>query len=477
MLFKSTRSSPDIHSDEVTFEECLLNGMAPDGGLYYPKTLPMLSTELMNKWRSMKDDTNIYTTIAFDTITLFSEDSIPHDVLHSILDEAAKSFRLPTWTRIKDLENENVTFRILELFHGPTFSFKDYSIMILGGIINYFLKRRNIIGTALVATSGDTGSAAIAGLSKRSNTRCVVLLPEGKVSEVQQRMMTTVTSDRVKCLLVKGNFDDCQRLLKEAFADREFQASVNLMAVNSVNFGRIICQMVYYFWATIVHQRPDHPSVSVCVPTGNFGNILAAWYARRMGAPIEKLIVASNRNDILPRFYKNGEYKLIPVVPTITPSIDIALSSNFERLIQYYNGTSTLPLYTELQHTGKYTVNTECHKAFASEFYAMSVSEDETLKTISKCWSEHKYLIDPHTAVAVAVSESFAHLTGSRHILTVSTAHPAKFPEAVEAAVGPSISETPVEIRKLFEEQEVYTIIPAKLENVISIIKKMTASN
>eukprot|EP01055_Gregarina_sp_Pseudo9_P000829 Gregarina_sp_Pseudo_9__828@NODE_152_length_3952_cov_9_054434_g139_i0_p1_GENE_NODE_152_length_3952_cov_9_054434_g139_i0NODE_152_length_3952_cov_9_054434_g139_i0_p1_ORF_typecomplete_len473_score43_47PALP/PF00291_25/7_5e48Thr_synth_N/PF14821_6/1_4e17Pribosyltran/PF00156_27/5_1e02Pribosyltran/PF00156_27/0_55_NODE_152_length_3952_cov_9_054434_g139_i021993617 len=470
MLFQSTRASPE--TAPVGFEECILNGMAPDGGLYYPLSLPTLSSDLIAKWKAMRDSDELYQTMAFDVISLFAGDSLPTDVLQSAIETAAASFRLPNWTQLKEIPNENGMLRLLELFHGPTYSFKDYSIMLLGGLINYFLRKRNQIGTALVATSGDTGSAAIAGLCKQSHARIAVLLPKGRVSNVQQRMMTTVQSDRVKCLLVEGNFDDCQRLLKEAFADQSFAKEMQLMAVNSVNFGRIVCQMVYYFWATMVWQPPNHPRTVVCVPTGNFGNVLAAWYARRMGAPIDKLLIASNRNDILPRFYQTGEYKLVPVVPTITPSIDIALSSNFERLVQYYNRDTTKKFYDRLALEGAFGVDANCHNLFKEEFGAYSVSEDETLETMSKYWNEKKYLIDPHTAVGLRVAEEFCQSSGAHNILIVSTAHPAKFPEAVENAVGEGALKIPENIVQLLNKPEIATVIAPTLEAVKASLRE-----
>eukprot|EP01053_Blabericola_migrator_P000633 Blabericola_migrator_1__632@NODE_1158_length_5254_cov_72_579719_g788_i0_p1_GENE_NODE_1158_length_5254_cov_72_579719_g788_i0NODE_1158_length_5254_cov_72_579719_g788_i0_p1_ORF_typecomplete_len479_score67_42PALP/PF00291_25/2_1e50Thr_synth_N/PF14821_6/8_2e18Thr_synth_N/PF14821_6/9_6e03Med23/PF11573_8/0_78Med23/PF11573_8/1_1e02_NODE_1158_length_5254_cov_72_579719_g788_i025924028 len=478
MLFKSTRADPG-DAPVATFEECVVQGMAPDGGLYCPTHLPQLEPRLIAKWISLRASPELYNTMAFDIISVFAGTSIgPHD-LRSIIDQAAKSFRAEHWCAIKDLpQTDGSCLRSLELFHGPTFSFKDYSIMILGGLLNHFLKKRGKKGTVLVATSGDTGSAAIAGLAQQDNLRCVVLLPKGRVSRIQQCMMTTVNMpDRVRSILVDGNFDDCQRLLKGAFADRDFVNRVQLMAVNSVNFGRIVCQMVYYIYSVIVFAPNHSAKTSICVPTGNFGNILAAWYAKQMGAPIDRLIIASNRNDILPRFYQNGKYKLLPVVPTITPSIDIALSSNFERLVQTYIKKSTSEIYTRLANEGEFDVDKNCLDAFHNEFEAESVLEKETLECMAKMYQYHQYIIDPHTAVGFAAAERHRQKNPASNVLVVSTAHPAKFPDAVIRAIGQDILTLPPEIEALLSKPEFFVEIPVDLSVLMQTIESTFAFN
>ena len=410
----------------MPFREAVMTGLAPDGGLLLPESVPDLRRRL-DEWRGLE-----FRELA---VELFGEfiDDIPRDVLERIVEKAFTSFRhedvVPA-VQVGDLH-------VLELFHGPTLAFKDVAMQVLGGMFEHILGSR--LGSQqgsrggrlniLCATSGDTGSAAIAGVRGRANIGVFVLYPDGRTSPLQERQMTTTPDENVHCLAIQGSFDDCQSVVKSIFGDLPFKGRFDLGAVNSVNWARVLAQTVYYFRTALHFERP----VTFSVPTGNFGDILAGYLARKMGAPIDKLILATNSNDILARFFATGVYSLGPVSRTISPSMDIQVASNFERFLYYRLGSPEAleTFMTDFSTTGSARV--EDGGPMDEAILPAAVSEGETVATIGDVYGREGYLLDPHTAVGVAAARRFQP---SGPVVCLATAHPAKFPESVNAAVG-----------------------------------------
>jgi threonine synthase len=453
MKYVSTRSNAAPQS----FEQVLLSGLAPDGGLYVPMEWPQL--DLINlRGKS-------YAQVAEAVMYPFVQGSIARKDFSRISQEtySAQNFSHPD---IAPLHALNDKIQILELFYGPTIAFKDVALQLLGRLFDHVLSRRNESVTIVGATSGDTGSAAIEGCRHSKYAKIFILHPHGRVSDVQRRQMTTVLQDNVHNIAIEGSFDDCQNIVKAMFNNAKFRAEMNLSAVNSINWARIMAQIVYYFTAGLAAGAPDKP-VSFVVPTGNFGNVFAAYAARKMGLPIETLAIATNRNDILTRFFETGAMKAEDVVPTISPSMDIQISSNFERYLFGLLGGDTQALalaMNDFKTRGEFSVPPSLLQNAQKDFSAYRSSEAETMETMRQIYTDYGYILDPHTAVGVGAAQKIAK-TASGPVISLATAHPAKFPDAVEKSIGqrPAL---PPHLADLFEKTEKFHILKNNLEAV-----------
>ena len=462
MKYVSTRGSCDPQS----FEEVLLTGLAPDGGLYVPQSLPSISIEQMERWKDLS-----YSDLVFEIVTPFIDGAIPEQELKGIIDASYQEFDHPDVAPISQLgENEYV----LELFHGPTLAFKDFALQVLGRMLDCVLKKNQQKVVILGATSGDTGSAALEGCRHSDYVDIFILHPYQRVSDVQRKQMTTVPGDNVFNLAVEGNFDDCQRIVKAAFADQSFLPDDRqLVAVNSINWARILMQIVYYFYAALKLGSPRR-KVSFSVPTGNFGDIYAGYLAKCMGLPVDRLIVATNKNDILHRFISNNEYSIADLTKTFSPSMDILVSSNFERyLFDLFNRDGAV-LATFMSRFGKETlsVSNKRWQSVKDCFDSASVDDEVTCSVIAEVFRDHGKLLDPHTAVGLMSARICREIRGNTEIpmITLATAHPAKFVEAITAA-GLDNPELLKHLADLFEREECYTVVANDLSEVTDIIK------
>jgi threonine synthase len=410
------------------FSDAVLAGLASDGGLYLPQTWPQVSHAEIAAFAGRS-----YSEIAFAIISRFVDDEIPASSLRKIIEESYAVFRHPSVAPLVELEPNHF---VLELFHGPTLAFKDVAMQFLSRVMDYILLQRGLKATIVGATSGDTGSAAIEAFRGRDTTDIFILHPQGRTSPVQRLQMTTVLDANVHNLALDGTFDDCQNIVKAMFNNHRFRDRVRLSGVNSINWGRIVAQIVYYFTAAVSLGAPHRP-VSFTVPTGNFGDIFAGYCAKAMGLPIEKLVIATNANDILARTIETGRYETDGVVPTISPSMDIQISSNFERLLFEGAGRdarAVMRMMDSLKQSGGFALPVDAVAAIRRDFAAGTTNEAETRATISMTHQAAGYLLDPHTAVGVNVARHQSH--GVTPMITLATAHPAKFPAAVRDASG-----------------------------------------
>ncbi len=460
MKYISTRGQ----APELGFNDVLLTGLARDGGLYVPLDLPHFSADDIRAFRGMR-----YQDVALRVMTPFVCPDISEDDLSEIITKAYGTFRHKA---IVPLSQSDSNHWILELFHGPTLAFKDVALQLLGHLFDHILTKQGRKVTIVGATSGDTGSAAIECIKDRACAEIFMLHPKGRVSDVQRRQMTTVLSPNVHNLAVDGNFDDCQAMVKALFNDLAFRDEITLSAVNSINWARVMAQIVYYFTSAVALGAPDR-EVSYSVPTGNFGDIYAGYMAQKMGLPIRQLIVATNRNDILTRVLTSGDYTVGNVSPTISPSMDIQVSSNFERLLHNLydgQGDQVRRLMNDLTQSGSFTIDgPELNKA-KQIFDAIQVSEGDTEATIKAVFAQTGQLIDPHTAVGVRAAE-LKNTDPATPMITLSTAHPAKFPDAVEKVTGqhPAL---PAHMADLFERPEKYDLLDHDLGALKSYIRE-----
>ena len=425
MLYVSTRGE----APTLGFADAMLAGLARDGGLYVPAAWPRLDAGVIAAFAGRP-----YAEVAVEIIRPFVGDAIPEDDLARMTREAYGKFRHPA---VAPLAQLGMSDFLLELFHGPTLAFKDLAMQLLGQLMDEVLATRGESTTIVVATSGDTGGAAIEAFRGRKRTDLFVLFPHGRISDVQRRMMTTVEDDNVHALAIEGTFDDCQAIVKGMFAHQAFRDQVRLSGVNSINWARIVAQVVYYFTAAVALGSP-HRKVAFTVPTGNFGDIYAGYVALCMGLPVDRLTVATNVNDILARTIATGTYELRDVVPTSSPSMDIQVASNFERLlfdVHGRDGRAVRALMASLAQSHRFVLSAHALSQVRAVFSADRADEEETAATIRTMLRETGHLIDPHTAVGVAVAEKEIR-DPSIPMVVLSTAHPAKFPDAVEAASG-----------------------------------------
>ncbi|WP_296021227.1 threonine synthase [uncultured Agrobacterium sp.] len=459
MKYVSTRGS----APSLGFSDALLAGLARDGGLYVPSEWPKMKKKEI---RALRGKT--YQEVAFEVLYRFTGGEIPEKDFRSMIDDAYATFRHPAVT---PLVQTGANSFILELFHGTTLAFKDVAMQLLARLMDYTLAERGQRATIVGATSGDTGGAAIDAFAGRDRTDIFILFPHGKVSPVQQRQMTSSTASNVHALAINGNFDDCQSLVKEMFNDAKFRDGVKLSGVNSINWARIMAQVVYYFTTAISLGAPDR-KVSFTVPTGNFGDIFAGYVAKQMGLPIDKLVIATNDNDILARTLKTGRYEMRGVHATTSPSMDIQISSNFERLLfeAYDRDSDEIKRSMDgLKQSGAFQISEAAMKVIKRDFRAGRATEKQVAATIRDTLSETGYLLDPHTATAVYVAKK--HEKTNSPMVVLSTAHPAKFPDAVKSAcaIDPAL---PVWLADLMNREERFDVLEAELEAVETFIGK-----
>jgi threonine synthase len=442
---------------ELGFSDVLLAGLAPDGGLYVPESWPQLP-DLAGR--------ATYADKAAEIMRVFVDDPFA-DTIDELCRDAYATFRHPAVVPLVQIDDHQW---LLELFHGPTLAFKDIALQLVGRMFDAALEQRGERITIVGATSGDTGSAAIDGVKGCDNVDIVILYPAGRTSEVQRRQMTTVDSPNAHAIAIDGTFDDCQDLVKAMFGDEPFRRELRLSAVNSINWARVMAQVVYY--VTAAESLAGTPTF--CVPTGNFGNVLAGWIARRMGAPIDDFIVASNTNDILTRFINDGDMSTREVVPTLSPSMDIQVSSNFERLLFEMNGRDggmTAEQLLRFRATGRLDVEADQRAGFIDGTFRAARCDDEaTLAEIGRLHAETGMLIDPHTATGTAAARQLGG--GCDAVITLATAHPAKFPDAVERATGvrPSL---PPHLADLFDRPERTQVLPNDLAAVQTFVRSV----
>ncbi|MEM1273392.1 MAG: threonine synthase [Pseudomonadota bacterium] len=458
MHYVSTRGQ----APHLSFEDVLLTGLAGDGGLFVPDAVPTLPAKEI---RAMQDAR--YEDVAFTVMQPFVGECFPAATLRDLITAAYQDFGHIARAPLMEIDRGHF---LCELFHGPTLAFKDFAMQLIGQMMAHVLDRRRARVTIVGATSGDTGSAAIEAFAGLDAVDVVILYPHGRVSDVQRRQMTTPKASNIRTLAVHGTFDDCQRHLKDMFADLEFRDGVRLAAVNSINWARVMAQIVYYFTAATSLGAPDRP-VSFTVPTGNFGDIYAGEMARRMGLPIADLVVATNQNDILDRAINAGQYQVGDVRPSISPSMDIQVSSNFERLLfDAYgrDGNAIAQLMTELAQNGGFSISQGVREHIAAGFSAGSATEAQTAARIRATLHQSAELVCPHTAVGLDVATR--HQRVGIPMITLATAHPAKFPIAVEEATGvhPAL---PKRMADLYDRSERVTEIANDLETIKSHIR------
>ncbi len=454
------RSSRGLAPD-VDFGDALLGGLAPDGGLYLPAVWPALSEAAPEH----------YSELAVRVMQPFVDGVIAVDDFAAMVADAYSTFDEPDVCPVVELDEHH---HLMELFHGPTLAFKDVALQLVGRLFEHELHRRDESVTIVGATSGDTGSAAMDAVRGSERVDIVILFPAGRTSEVQRRQMTTLTEANVHAVAVEGTFDDCQDLVKAMFADEPFRERCRLSAVNSINWARVMAQIVYYVWGVQQLGCRGEP-ITYCVPTGNFGNVFAGHVAHRMGLPVDRFIVASNTNDILTRLIATGEMVADEVVPTLSPSMDIQISSNLERLLVElldHNGPATAELIQTFRATGRAALTPAQHQRLSAEFAGARLDDAETLAVMADVHRRHGMLIDPHTAVAVGAAERLRR-PGER-ILTLATAHPAKFPDAVEQATGVR-PELPPHMAGIFERPERVEHLPndlAAVEDYVDAVRR-----
>ncbi len=451
MSYISTRGQ----TRPMSFQDAVITGLAPDGGLLIPSDIPRVADRLP-EWSKLS-----YQDITFEILRLFVD--LPDGDLRDLIERSYSTFRhpeiAPAW--------KVGPVHILELFHGPTLAFKDIALQFLSNFFEYILEHRGTHLNILGATSGDTGSAAIHGVRGRDRMSIFMMHPHGRVAPLQEKQMTSVLDPNVFNLAIEGTFDDCQRIMKTIFSDLQFKERFALGAVNSVNWARVVVQIVYYFSSGLyVMNTTGSKAVRFAVPTGNFGDILAGYYAARMGLPISRLILATNENDILARFFNTGDYSLGRVVPTISPSMDIQVASNFERYLFYKVGGDSRKLdglFRQFASTGHLTIPRDDKGRVDDLFVAGVGRTSETLAVIKRYYEQYNYLMDPHTAVGVKVAESC--VDDGEPVICLATAHPAKFSQAIQDATGKDLAHHEI-LDRLADAPTRCTVLPADEKRV-----------
>jgi threonine synthase len=455
MKYISTRDN----SKEYSFEEVFIKGLASDGGLFVPKEVKKYSAEELESLSSLN-----YQDLAKRIIYPFIGDFMRVNELSDIVEKSYSVFRKDNAV---DLIKVGDT-KLLELFHGPTLAFKDIAMQLLGNFYEFYLKKGSKNINVVVATSGDTGAAAIDAIKGKRNMNIFVLHPHNKISSVQRKLMSTVKEKNVFNIAIEGNFDDCQNLVKSMFADKEFSNSINMSGVNSINWARIIAQTVYYFY-TYFQIRDDRP-VNYSVPTGNFGDVYAGYLAKKMGLPINKLIVATNQNDILHRAISTGKYEAESVFETNSPSMDIQIASNFERLVYDLNDcddNETQKIMTDIKEEGRYIIPKAKMEKINNDFLSASINEKEVLDIIKEVYTKYDIILDPHSAIGFGALNK-VNIDGNNIVLV--TAHPCKFPDAIDKSIGVK-PDLPDELKYVMDEKENYDIISNNLNKTQKYIK------
>ena len=457
MDYVSTRNSSNIFK----FKDVFIKGLADDGGLFIPKSLQKYKKNDLFEFKNLE-----YKELAKKIIHPFIGDFMSENDLSKIIDKSYSAFRKKNVVDIIEVGDRS----ILELFHGPTLAFKDIAMQLLGNFYEYYLNNENEKINIVVATSGDTGAAAIDAIKGKDNVNIFVLHPNNRVSPVQRKLMTTGKEKNVFNIAVDGNFDDCQNLVKAMFADKFFAKEIKMSGVNSINWARIIAQSVYYFYSYFLIEENNKP-INFSVPTGNFGDVYAGYLAKKMGLPINKFVVATNQNDILHRAISKGTYDIEKVSETISPSMDIQIASNFERLIYDLNNcndTKTISAMKDIKEKGKYLIDKENLDKINIDFLSSQISEDETLKIIKTVYEKFNIVLDPHTAIGYGAFDK-VNLKGNNVVL--ATAHPCKFPDAIKRSININ-AKLPNELSFIMEEKEDYDIIENNLEKIKQHIKE-----
>lgn len=460
MLHISTRGE----APSLSFADALLAGLARDGGLYLPQTLPRLSAQDIAGFAGKP-----YAAVAERVVGALADGDVATDALKAMIGDAYATFRHPAVCPLVQLGDNLFS---LELFHGPTLAFKDVAMQLLGRLMDHVLAQRGERATIVGATSGDTGSAAIDAFKGLERVDVFILYPNGRVSDVQRRQMTTVEADNVHAIAIEGTFDDCQNLVKALFNHHAFRDELRLSGVNSINWARIAAQVVYYFTAATALGSPHRP-VSFAVPSGNFGDILAGWIAKQMGLPVGRLMIGTNSNDILARTLETGVYEMRGVAATTSPSMDIQISSNFERLLfeaHGRDGAAVRRLMQSLAQSGRFEIAAEPLARIRADFDAVAQDEASIAAEIGTTWREAGYLLDPHSAIGVAAARKLLQADPATPVVALGTAHPAKFPAAVAAASGVT-PPLPPHLSDLMERKERFSLLPndqSKLERFIA---------
>ncbi|MGB0867270.1 MAG: threonine synthase [Granulosicoccaceae bacterium] len=459
MNYVSTRGDAPV----LDFCQVVTTGLATDGGLYVPETWPKVSTAEMEAWKELT-----YPQLVVEVMQKFVGESISREELAEMAERAYGSFTHPAIAPLVQLEDK---LWVMELFHGPTLAFKDFALQFLGQLFDHILakskQRRTIVG----ATSGDTGSAAIEAVRGSEFIDIFMLHPHGRVSEVQRRQMTTIPDANVRNLAVDGDFDDCQGMVKAMFNDLTFRDEVGLSAVNSINWARVAAQVVYYFRAALALGAPGQ-AVSFSVPSGNFGNVFAGYVAKQMGLPIQQFVVGSNRNDILTRFFASGAMEAEPVVASLSPSMDIQVSSNFERLLFELadrDGDQVRDWMGSFSQSGRFSVSPEQHRKVSELFAAHSLSDAQTKDEMRRLYESSEYLIDPHSAIGVAAARA-ARADNAHPMIVLGTAHPAKFPDAVRAATNQDAA-LPPRVAHIMRAVERVEQVPNDVETIKAVVR------
>ena len=459
MKYKSTRGE----TKQKNFEEVLLSGLAGDGGLFIPSEFPKLTLSEINKLRSMT-----YEQLAVRIISLYTGNLFSKEELKVLVEKSYAKFNNEKRSPLIKLSDNHF---ILELFHGPTLAFKDFAMQIISRMFDFILEKNKRKISIITATSGDTGSAAVEAFKHSERANLFVLYPYNRIAELQRKQMTTVGSSNTKIFAVKGTFDDCQALVKNLFKDIELREDVNLAGVNSINWARILAQIVYYFSAYL--QIPEQKSnINFSVPTGNFGDAYAGYVAKKMGLPIDKIIIATNQNDILDRIIRTGEYIKGEVYKTHSPSMDIQIASNFERLlfdILGQNPNELIRLINLLETNNGFTINASLRASLERDFSSGSLSDIETIQTIKDYYREKKVILCPHSAIGVKVAEE--NLEPNKITISLSTAHPGKFKDTVERAISETI-QLPRNLSEVVAKQETYQVIPPDINLIAGEIRK-----
>ena len=441
-----------------------MEGLASDGGLYIPKNFPKFSSVELENMINMS-----YEELCVEVIFKYCGTCLTKEEIKIIALDSYKNFGTNDIAPIiKVTDNIN----ILELFHGPTLAFKDFALQFLSRVFNILLEREGKKITIIGATSGDTGSAAIEAFKNNSLANIIILHPEGKVSDFQRKQMTTVDAGNIYNIAIDGNFDDCQALVKKLLVDKDFNNKHNLASINSINWGRVLAQVVYYFYSTFkVMKGKDNKSVNFSVPTGNFGDAYAGYVAKKMGLPIEKIIIATNSNDILSNFFKNGTYKISKVIPTISPSMDIQLASNFERLLYEtldHDPSLVREYMKTLSNIGSFKISNEKLKILNETFIGLGVSDEATIERIKSAYNNNSLVIDPHTSVGLEAAYNYNYsLKGP--CIVLSTAHPVKFADAVSSAININ-SDLPEKYKNIFSLDEKYHSLKNNLDTIKNFI-------
>ncbi len=459
MKYISTRGKAPV----LSFEEVVLAGLASDGGLYLPETLPTFSKEEIASWAGLS-----YRDLAFKIMSPFVAGEIPDADFKSIIDRSYDNFRHDAIAPLVQIGHNEW---ILELFQGPTLAFKDFALQYLGNLLDYILEKRNEKVVIMGATSGDTGSAAIEGCRKCKNVDIFILHPHKRVSDVQRKQMTSVLESNVHNIALEGNFDDCQNMVKASFADQSFlPEGRKLAAVNSINWARIMAQIVYYFYASLSLGGP-HRQVSFSVPTGNFGDIFAGYLAKKMGLPIDQLVIATNSNDILHRCIAKNDHSKQPLIHSLSPSMDIMVSSNFERMLfdLYDNDGAAIQKLMDDFKSGEMKLSDAALEKARELFSSYRLDDDETIDVIRNVFENTEYLLDPHTAIGVKAGR-VTRKSQDIPMVTLATAHPAKFPEAAKKAGQETEPALPHHMQDLFDRKEKYEVIDNDLAKVQSFM-------